>query len=40
MEDAYLVEFENKANVSDFDFYPDIYSNQLKMHIVKFDIDE
>jgi hypothetical protein len=38
--DADLFEYEYKTNVSNSDFYLDIYSIQLKVHIVKFYIDE
>jgi hypothetical protein len=35
-----LFEYEYKINVSDSDFYSDIYSIQLKVHIINFNIDE
>ena len=38
--DIDLVEYECKMNVSNSDFYSNIYSTQLKVHIVKFNVDE
>ena len=38
--DMDLIEYEYKMNVSVSNFYSDIYSIPLKVHIVKFNIDE
>jgi len=35
-----LIEYEYKTNVSESDFYSDIYSTLLKVYIVKFNMDE
>jgi hypothetical protein len=35
-----LVKYKYKTNVSDSDFYSDIYLIQLKVHIVKFNINK
>ena len=36
--DSNIFKYEYKTDVSDSDFYSDIYSSQLKIYIVKFNI--